>query len=129
VQPLENNAAPGSAQNKLAPIRELPPHHAEQELQVSQLRPPQSIAGATCSEAEMNQLYLTSSSPTPRRDFPFTAAESPDGSRESAAAGSSLLQLSQLTAQVVLDCRRMAEVNHAQLSHLQVKRGAGPDSL
>jgi hypothetical protein len=40
----------------------------------------------------------------------------------SAAEGSNLLQLSQLTAQVVLDCRRMTEVNHASLRDIQVAK-------
>jgi len=40
----------------------------------------------------------------------------------SAAEGSNLLQLSQLTAQVVLDCRRMTEVNHASLREIQVEK-------
>ncbi len=39
---------------------------------------------------------------------------------DAAARGSNLLQLSQLTAQVVLDCRRMTEVNHEQLQRMQV---------
>ena len=39
---------------------------------------------------------------------------------DAAAHGSNLLQLSQLTAQVVLDCRRMTEVNNEQLQRMQV---------
>jgi hypothetical protein len=88
---------------------------------------------AETSEAQLQQLLAASShsaltaaaapfSPQ-HRNLTSSPAAAPASVAEVAAADSSnLLQLSQLAAQVVLDCRRMTEVNNSQLREMQVKR-------
>lgn len=88
---------------------------------------------AETSEAQLQQLLAASShsaltaaaapfSPQHRNLASSPAAASTFVAEVAAADDSNLLQLSQLTAQVVLDCRRMTEVNNSQLREMQVKR-------
>jgi hypothetical protein len=100
--------------------------HLQAQLSMMQTR-------AEASEARLQQLSASSSSLSPQSALPLAtnltpqriAPSFPTGAVTvdvSASEGSNLLQLSQLTAQVVLDCRRMTEVNHASLREIQVAK-------
>jgi hypothetical protein len=88
---------------------------------------------AEASEARLQQMSTSSSSLSPQSTLPPATNLTPQRVAPSfstgagtvdffASEGSNLLQLSQLTAQVVLDCRRMTEVNHASLREIQVAK-------
>lgn len=95
---------------------------------------------AETSEAQLQQIMASSSQSalaaaaapfSPQRALQPLPSAAPFGAPDavSAAESSNLLQLSQLTAQVVLDCRRMTEVNQSQLREVQVNCARASDQV
>jgi hypothetical protein len=142
---LERSPPPPSTAEQLASATATITHHNEhiqhmhQETETLRGQLMAMQTRAETSERQLQQILASSSTAqsaaasfSPQRTLTVSstvaaaaAANAAAATADAAAAavdGSNLLQLSQLTAQVVLDCRRMTEVNHEHLRHMQVAR-------
>ncbi len=86
--------------------------------ETSETRLQQMIASTSNS---LSPVSAAAANSLPQRNSLSSSAVAADVDA-TATDSSNLLQLSQLTAQVVLDCRRMTEVNHEHMRQMQVSR-------